>query len=358
MRHSSMFAVLVPIISLLIAASNASAENERLSGPFTHENLSVYFVHGKSAAGPIPLTLQEALDQNVVQVVETSSVNELEIRNTGDEPIFIQSGDLVKGGRQDRVVTTSFILPPKSGSVPLASFCVEHGRWSQRGAEPAGHFSSSSEVLPSRKAKLAMKAPLPPASVMPNGSVSKSLSRGVASDSNDISKRQQMIWDEVAATQEKLSDGLKQSVKAAESDSSLQLSLENKELQIARAGYISDLEGMAEANDILGYVFAVNGKIYSADIYPSNSLFRKMWGKLLASSITEAIGDKSSNGKAALPPDLSIVKAFLADAESGETQEKDIANIALQDMRDTEKALYVGVKTEDGTWVHRSYLKK
>ena len=47
----------------------------------------------------------------------------------------MQAGDVVKGGRQDRTLTVSLVLPPKSGRIPIASFCVEHGRWSARNAE-------------------------------------------------------------------------------------------------------------------------------------------------------------------------------------------------------------------------------
>ncbi len=72
--------------------------------------------------------------KGTVRVVETGSVNELRIENSGDEDVFIQSGDIVKGGRQDRVLTVSFVLPQKSGEVPVAAYCVEHGRWSQRGS--------------------------------------------------------------------------------------------------------------------------------------------------------------------------------------------------------------------------------
>lgn len=86
-----------------------------ISGPHVHENLAVYFVHGPSAAGPVPLTLQEALAKGSVRVIETGEVNELKVENTGEEDIFIQSGDIVKGGKQDRVLTMSFVLPPKSG---------------------------------------------------------------------------------------------------------------------------------------------------------------------------------------------------------------------------------------------------
>src|SRR5262245_40367088 len=162
MRLLSTLAAILTAAPLLAIVTNARAdEGPRISGPFSHRNLSVYFVHGPSTPGPAPLTLQEALEKKTVEVIETGSVNELKIRNKGDAEIFIQSGDIVKGGRQDRVVTVSFLLPPKSGNVPLASFCVEHGRWGGRGKEDTARFSSSADLMPSREAKLAMKAPMP-----------------------------------------------------------------------------------------------------------------------------------------------------------------------------------------------------
>ena len=130
-------------------------------------NLAVYFVHGVSAGGAIPLTLQEALAKGSVQVVETGRVNELQIENTGSEEVFIQAGDIVKGGRQDRVLTVSFVLPPKSGQVPIASFCVEQGRWSARGKEDQFKFSSAHEAMPSRAALLAMITPSEPEKTEP-----------------------------------------------------------------------------------------------------------------------------------------------------------------------------------------------
>ena len=99
--------------------------------------------------------------KGTVRVAETGSVNELRIENTGDEDVYVQSGDMVKGGRQDRVLTVSFVLPRKSGEMPVAAYCVEHGRWSQRGAEEVTTFAGAYNALPSREAKLAMKAPLP-----------------------------------------------------------------------------------------------------------------------------------------------------------------------------------------------------
>ena len=99
---------------LSLGASGARAEEYRVSGPFTHENLSIYLVHGKSAEGHVPLTLDEALAKRAVRVHETGDVNQLSVENLSDEDVFIQSGDIVKGGQQDRALTVSLILPPKS----------------------------------------------------------------------------------------------------------------------------------------------------------------------------------------------------------------------------------------------------
>ena len=162
-----------PLAAAALAAVGASGgaaraeQDTRVSGPHVHGNLAIYFVHGTSAAGAVPLTLQEALNKGQVQVIETGRVNELQIENTGGEQVFIQAGDIVKGGKQDRVLTVSFLLPANSGRVPIASFCVEQGRWAARGKEDQAKFSSAGEAMPSRSALLAMAAP--PSEAKPGG---------------------------------------------------------------------------------------------------------------------------------------------------------------------------------------------
>jgi hypothetical protein len=108
-------------------------------------------------------------------------------------------------------------------------------------------------------------------------------------------------------------------------------------------------------------VFAVNGRLNSGDLYPSNALFRKMWSKLLAASVTEAIGESGEQvaaGAQATPPDIPAVKEFLAKAEKGKPSEQDIACLAHQNLRDSEASLFVEVQTPKGGWVHRSYVAK
>ena len=57
----SCAALSIGFIALGAPASEA-ASGYRVSGPFTHENLSLYFVHGEADKGPVPLTLAEALE--------------------------------------------------------------------------------------------------------------------------------------------------------------------------------------------------------------------------------------------------------------------------------------------------------
>ena len=86
------------------------------------------------------ITLQEALVQKKVIVRETREVNELSIENISGEEVYVQSGDIVKGGQQDRMMAVDLILPPRSGKIPISAFCVENGRWSQRGSEAVMHL--------------------------------------------------------------------------------------------------------------------------------------------------------------------------------------------------------------------------
>jgi hypothetical protein len=349
---------LAPLAAAIVGASGGVAfcdSAARVSGPHVHENLAVYFVHGQSAPGPVPLTLEEALAKNAVQVIETGRVNELQIENVGSASVFIQSGDIVKGGRQDRVLTVSLLLVPNSGRVPIASFCVEQGRWSARGGEEAAKFSSAREAMPSISALLAMAAP--PPHEAPAAGESSATAQRRAYDPGEVADKQQKVWNEVANTQRKLSSGLNAPVASPRSASSLQLSLENDKLQQARAAYLSALRPAGEKEeDIVGYVVAINGQMRAANVYPSNALFRKMWEKQLAAAVTESIGDK----EAAAPPAPAplAVGEFLAKAEKGKAYERALAAGMHQETRDADTSLYSEARGADGNWIHRSYLAK
>jgi len=348
------------MVSLVGLAAGQAPDGRRVSGPVVHENLAIYFIHGKSAPGKVPLTLEEAMAKGVVKVRETSNVNQLEIENLGLEEVFVQSGDIVKGGKQDRTLMVSLVLPPKSGSIPIASFCVEQGRWTARGREDSRNFSTASAAVPSREMKLAMKAPMPaaPAGVPPDASTAR-LANPTAAETGE---RQQQVWDSVRKTQAKLSGSLGAQVRSVQSASSLQLALENEKLIDAQKGYGNALKAAGESgDDIIGFVFAVNGELNSADVYPSNGLFRKMWSKLLTASVIEAIGHKDEPAVAA--PAIETVTAFLTAAENGKSSEKPLNAGVRLETREADKAYLfetarAASPASPASWVHRNYLAR
>src|SRR6185369_6535986 len=238
--------------------------NYRLSGPYTHKNLTVFLIHGKDQTTKTFLTLQEALEQKKVKVYETKDVNELAIRNLSNEDIYVQAGDIVRGGEQDRMISVDFIVPPKSGRMPIAAFCVESGRWNKRGNEEAAEFSSSDNAAATKELKLAAKS----------------------------ANSQQAVWQNVTVAQEKLSQNVYATVNSPVSSSSLELSIENSKVKEVSADYINELSGiLRDKEDVIGYVFGINGKVNSADVYASRALFAKLWPKLLKSSSVEAVAE-------------------------------------------------------------------
>src|SRR5262245_57982877 len=255
MRLTFLAAVSVSPLMLFAFTGVGAAQTPdpvRISGPVVHEHLTVYFFHGPSAPGKVPLTLAEALARRSVIVRETGSVNELEVENVGLDEVFIQSGDIVKGGQQDRTLMVSLVLPPKSGRVPIASFCVEQGRWSARGKEDVKTFASSSGHVPSRDMKIAMQAPAKPAEPVTNPAVGPSGGRvqNVAPRAgDDTSRKQRAVWDGVSRLQKSLADRVGEPVAAPESASSLQLALENKKLVTEQKAYVEALRKAGEASD-------------------------------------------------------------------------------------------------------------
>src|SRR5437870_445332 len=81
---------------------HAPAGEYRVTGPYAYQNLAVFLIHGpERLPGKNILTLSEALKQRKVIVYETREVNTLAIENVSDDEVFVQSGDIVKGGQQD-----------------------------------------------------------------------------------------------------------------------------------------------------------------------------------------------------------------------------------------------------------------
>ncbi|HKO98907.1 MAG TPA: DUF6569 family protein [Pyrinomonadaceae bacterium] len=306
--------------------------NYRLSGPYTHKNLTIFLVHGKNVfEGKTFITLQEAMVQKKVVVYETKSVNELAIENLSNDDIYVQAGEIVKGGQQDRMIGVDLIVPRKSGKMPIAAFCVEHGRWSGRGSERTTVFSSSSDSVATRSIKLAAK---------------KSNSQGA-------------VWESVTVAQDKLSQNVGARVNSAVSESSLQLAVEHSKVRATADSYIKSLVNIVDGrSDVIGYVFAINGKVNSADVYGSSQLFKKLWPKLLKANAIEAIAELQTEKFAPAKPEHA--KSFLTDGERAKATQKEVSKrVGLVTGEDSENVFFeTRDRAQKDAWVHRNYIKK
>lgn len=300
-----------------------------VSGPYTHKSLSLYLIHGADQVELANfLTLEEAVAQGKVKVHETGSVQQLAIENLSDEPVYVQSGDVVKGGKQDRVFKPDLVVLPHSGKVSIASFCVEQGRWSRRGTEDVRAFAVAGNVLPSRGLKIAAKS----------------------------SRSQQEVWKEVEEYQSALS-GKISGVRADISATSLQLTLENEKLTETVKEFVSALEDIVNGKgDVVGFAFAVDGKLNSADSYASANLFQKLWPKLLRAAAQEAIASGKTQEFTA--PAAQDVESWLAGAAKGKTSRKDDIGTTLMETREDEKTFYFETLDKDGNRLHRNVLAR
>jgi hypothetical protein len=228
-------------------------------------------------------------------VRETSNVNQLEIENLGDDEVFVQAGDIVKGGRQDRTLSVDLVVPPRSGKLAVDAFCVEHGRWTRRGSEPSRQFSESSRYLASKELKLAARQ----------------------------RKQHQDVWNAVSETQRKLRDKAGVEATNPASPSSMQLTMETVAVKTGIQPYLDKLAKVADGErDVVGCAFSVNGKLSSAEVYASPELFQAQWRKLLEAGAVEAFAEAQS--APGTPPDLGSVRTFLDDPPSGKPVEEEI----------------------------------
>jgi hypothetical protein len=305
----------------------------RLSGPYAHDNLAVFLIHGPDQAkGKSYLTLQEALEQHKAVVHETGDVNELSVENlSSDADVYIQSGDIVKGGKQDRVLHYDLVLSPHSGKVPLSAFCVESGRWHGRADESLSSFSSSYSALPAKELKLATR----------------------------YEQNQQKVWEKVAATRSRIEHGISGSIRTA-SESSLQLTLESPQVQESVKPTVEKLLPVVDGKrDVIGFAYAINGQVNSAEVYASHALFARLWPKLLRASAVEALAERKE-GETAPAVSAESVRDFLADAERGKAYLQGVGKRTQQVMQETDRGLLFETRDrqQGDAWVHRSYLKK
>ena len=294
-------------VSLATAFAGEVRSGYKVLAPISHGNLTIFPVIASSTHDTSEfLTLDEGLRSGDVIVTEAGrvqplarrggrpipvgggEVNRLVLVNNSNRPLLLLAGEIVTGGKQDRVIGKDRIVPAHSDPIDMSVFCVEPGRWTE--------VSSNFKGMSSQMAQPSV--------------------RGKAM----ADKNQQAVWDSVRTAQAGVAGGASAPVAAeVRGTSSYARVMDNSEVK-QRVDEIAapvqrDYQGLIRelrARNAVGVVAAVNGRIIWADVFASTPLLEKYWPKLVRSYAAEAyIVRTSSFAK----PDTRAAQDFLDNLE-------------------------------------------
>jgi hypothetical protein len=311
------------------AGQEPDASGYQVLEPIRQGSLTVFpVVASKSYPTGEFLTLDEGLRSGEVVVTEfgnirglvrrhntpsiqrdSAQVNQLALINNSKRPLLLLAGEIVAGGKQDRVIGMDRIVPPESDPIDLNVFCVEPGRWvatsANFGTSGATYGSAGKGVAGGTAASTLMAQP----SVRAKAMGDKDQSQVWA----EVKKQQQSVAIEVA--------GASPSPAAASqitSTSSYAIVMENKDVKqevdkIARPieqNYQSLIKQLRDRKAV-GVVVAVNGRVIWSDVFASTELLEKYWPKLVRSYASEAIVTHVKGARAT----MAQAESFLADMD-------------------------------------------
>jgi hypothetical protein len=276
----------------------------RLLDPISYENLTVFPVVSSSEYDTSSfLTLEEGLSSGEIIVREQGndaiirnrdgsgrgefsssgpSVNQLVLVNRSKRPVLLLAGELVSGGKQDRIIAKDRIVAPGADPLPLNVFCVEHGRWSA-----GSQFSAAKTIVhPSVREQAAVK------------------------------QSQSDVWSSVTAGSVAARPAAAPPARVAEADIVATLSSEaptqsySKIYESRRIGgsvdaLVNEIERRfrketsgLKGERVVGVVIAYGGEVAWSDIFASSDLFDHYWTKLLRSYAVEAVARPTMREKA------------------------------------------------------------
>ncbi|HEX4605129.1 MAG TPA: DUF6569 family protein [Candidatus Angelobacter sp.] len=342
----SFLAILAVLVCGLIFMASASAGDQgslpaytsdyKILAPISHGNLTIFpvvstRVHDTSDF----ITLDEGIRSGEVVVTEVGNlhstmrrrppyqarpqsgaeVNRLVLVNNSKHPLILLAGEVVTGGKQDRVVGKDRIVPAESDPVDLSVFCVEHGRWTETSTKFDTHASVMLQPSVRMKAmadqdqqkvwdavgrsRTAMVAAVPPApaasgsSGTPNGSggytgsgVGNGTGGGSGGRDPDVTASSALVELNSVTSYAKARENkaVKQEVDSI--------------VAPMQKSYESVIKQLRNQNAV-GVVVAVKGRIVWADMFASGALLGKYWPKLLDSYATESLtasGARSETG--------------------------------------------------------------
>jgi hypothetical protein len=251
----------------------------------SYRNLVVYPLFTSNRARRGYWTLDQALAKGLIRISEKGggSVPELLVENQSDEPIFLLAGEIVTGGKQNRVVSQDILLAPRSGPVGLGVFCVEQGRWTQR----TQYFGAEKE-LAHGKLRQELNAPM----------VSQSL-----------------VWNEVAR---------KASAVAATVPNETHYLGKIYESGDVRRDLDDYTRAIVWTQDANGMAVMIGGRVVGVELFGDSETFARLRDKLLRSYAVDAI---EVTNPVKLAADRGAVERFLRNAQRARLTPKETIGI-------------------------------
>jgi hypothetical protein len=268
------------------AAAQTLMDHAKMLDPIQVDSLTltpIVTTDDKAGAAEQMIVLDEAMPKKLVRIkeVEGGSVNSLTLTNNANQPLFLLAGEVIIGGKQDRIIGRNTIVTAKTTQeVPV--FCVEHGRWTEQTTE----FASAKALAHGRL-------------------------RGNASFAS-----QQDVWAEVHTKngQRKTSNDTDTYRKVAQQQTDGTLAAMQKKVDAGLAKLTDD-----QRANLVGYAVSLNGQVATVDVFQSPSLFGKLQSKLVRSYLTEAVDLVAE--KNVKPPTEHDVKTFMDDAQKAQDED-------------------------------------
>jgi hypothetical protein len=279
------------------AAPSSRPEGDwRLLDPVTYENISVFPVVSSYSQDTSPfLTLEEGLATGEVLVREQgseglarsrdgrpvyipqpttgASVNQLVLINRSRRPLLLLAGELISGGKQDRVIGKDRIVPVGAPPLPLEVFCVEHGRWTG-----SAQFAAANTIVhPSVRESVAVD--------QAQTKVWDSVRNGTNAKASPAAPRAQISSDNLQAAI--AGNGRTEAYEKIYVSQAVGVSIDGFVEEVQRR-FTSATAGL-KVERVVGVVVAYGGEVAWSDIFASGDLFDHYWRKLLRSYAVEAL---------------------------------------------------------------------
>jgi hypothetical protein len=287
------------------APKSGKPEGEwRLLQSVTYENLNIFpVVSSNTYDTSWFLTLDEGLASGEVQVRERGSegmarsrngvvrpaysngalVNQLVLVNRSKRPLLLLAGELVSGGKQDRIIGKDRLVPAGAEPLPLDVFCVEHGRWSSG----ASFTDAKTIVHPSVREQATFQKDQERVWSAVRGGTTAGVTTEAASVAGVAGPPPPAL---LAAPR------IERAIENEAPTESYQKIYESREVRNSSETYVEELQRRfaketagLKGEHVVGVVVAYGGEVAWSDIFASSDLFHQYWTKLLRSYVVEAL---------------------------------------------------------------------